>query len=357
MTPDRSFAGPMSLALHVLADCIAVSLIIVVVLGLLPSGAVLGELRALFVEVWIYTILIATPAHWLGPRLHSRMTRRAPAVQWIVLIAALLAIAVAGTVIGSIIVFALNLEPGADVRDIVAVSARLSLYLTLLVGVIHAMVLLLQDRARSAEGRLRAKELEYERASKLAAEARLAALESRLHPHFLFNALNTLSSLIPSAPARAERLLERISGLLRFSLDTGQQGLVLLEQEMRIVRSYLEVERERFGERLRFSIDAPEHAGLRVPPLSVQTLVENCVKHAVQPRRDGGELRVRAIPEDGHLRIDVSDDGPGFSAAALPAGHGLDNLRSRLALLLGDDAPLCATRHDGWMTVSFRVPI
>ena len=150
---------------------------------------------------------------------------------------------------------------------------------------------------------------------KEATEAQLASLESRIHPHFLFNTINSVSSLIHEDPDRAERLLERMAALLRFSLDANQSGLVPLEREMKIVSDYLEIEKTRFGDRLRFKVEcSPAIAHMGIPPLSVQTLVENSVKFAVAPRREGGQILVRASAENNHLEIAVWDDGAPFFA-------------------------------------------
>jgi LytS/YehU family sensor histidine kinase len=315
------------------------------------------ELAALLAEAWIYTILIATPAHWLLPRLHAFVIGRRSSVQWAFFVAVLVLLSIAGSVVGSGIVLALNLEPGATFGATVAVSVKLSVLLAVLIGIAHAMLILVRDRLDAAEGKLRTQEAEHERALKLATEALLAALEARIHPHFLFNALNTVSSLIPTAPERAEHLLQRLSALLRFSLDVHQGGLVSLEQELKIVRDYLEIEQARFGPRLRFTIEASaELADRQVPSLSVQTLVENSVKHAVGSNRDGAEIRIRAAAEGDSLRIEVADTGPGFSLGQLPAGHGLDNLRSRLAALFGDAEALRVAARDGWTVVGFRLP-
>lgn len=190
-------------------------------------------------------------------------------------------------------------------------------------------------------GKYKHAELERERAVKLAAEARLASLESRIHPHFLFNTLNSISSLIHSNPEAADEQLQRLCSLLRFSLDAPEKPLVNLGREMQIVRDYLEIEKTRYGARLRFAIDVPDALlSAEVPALSVQTLVENAVKHAVAPRREGGEVRVRARDGGSGLRIEVGDDGPGVSESAIVAGHGLDILRGRLAAHYGARARL-----------------
>jgi hypothetical protein len=171
-------------------------------------------------------------------------------------------------------------------------------------------------------------------------EARIASLESRIRPHFLFNALNSAIALIPEDPARAENVLERLSGLLRFSLDAHSR-LVPLREELRVVVDYLEIERVRFGERLAYELDVPAACEtFDVPAFAVQTLVENSVKHAVSPRKQGARIRVRARAESGRLALDVTDDGPGFTGEIWRPGHGLDALRSRLEALYGAAAQL-----------------
>jgi LytS/YehU family sensor histidine kinase len=184
---------------------------------------------------------------------------------------------------------------------------------------------------------------EHTRALALAAEARLASLESRVRPHFLFNSLNSAIALIPENPSRAEQVLERLSALLRFSLDANRTRLVPLGEELRIVVDYLEIERVRFGERLRYRVEVPaELEACTVPAFALQTLVENSVKYAVATRSGGGEIRVAAKRNGAGLELVVEDDGPGFSDAPQPAGHGLDTLRARLDELYGKAATLAA---------------
>jgi LytS/YehU family sensor histidine kinase len=184
-------------------------------------------------------------------------------------------------------------------------------------------------------------ELERERALKLASEARLASLESRIHPHFLFNTLNSISSLIHSDPVKADEQLQRLCALLRFSLDSSETPLVPLGQELKIVRDYLDIEKTRFGDRLRFTIDVADGLlDFAVPPLAVQTLVENSVKYVIAPSRSGGEVIVRAALRDGRLVVTVADGGPGVAEGLVVPGHGLDNLRARLQVLFGDRAVL-----------------
>lgn len=199
---------------------------------------------------------------------------------------------------------------------------------------------------------------EKERALKLASEAQLASLESRVHPHFLFNALNSVSALTRDDPIKAERLIQRLAALLRFSLDSNDHGLVTLDEELKIVRDYLEIEQARFGARLSSSISvAPGAGSLKTPPLALQTLVENSVKHAISPRREGGEVRVAAALRGDDLVLEVWDSGAGFDLAATPGGHGLDNLAARLKSLFDGKARLQVEKRGGGAAVTITMPI
>jgi LytS/YehU family sensor histidine kinase len=216
----------------------------------------------------------------------------------------------------------------------------------------------MRDRLANATLELRTKELERERALKLATEARLSSLESRLHPHFLFNTLNSISSLIPEDPERAEKLVGQMAALLRFSLDSTRSGVVPLERELRIVGDYLEIEKTRLGDRLKYDVTAPPDLDfLAVPPLAIQTLVENSIKHAIAPNRGGGWLTVSVERSNGTLNLGVRDSGPGFDLQQSPAGHGIDNLRSRLAALYGNAASIMSSREDGAASVRLNIPV
>ncbi len=221
-------------------------------------------------------------------------------------------------------------------------------------AMVHAS---LRERVRASEERLHEKEAGEERALKLAAEARLRSLESRIRPHFLFNTLNSISSLIALDPSRAEQIVGRLSALLRASLDSGNQPLIPLQQELAMVESYLDIERARFGDKLRGSTDvADELLGAKVPPMSVQALVENAVKHGIAPQRGGGEIKVAVSAENESLKIEVRDSGPGFNLADIPAGRGLDNLVERLDALFGAKARLNVFRRDGQSVVEMVLP-
>jgi two-component system sensor histidine kinase AlgZ len=236
-------------------------------------------------------------------------------------------------------------------------TLRIALLLALVFGLGAYFFVSMRDRLRATEGQLHEKEIAEERALKLAAEARLRSLESRIHPHFLFNTLNSISALIALDPARAEETIGRLAALLRASLDTTSQPLIPLHQELAMVAHYIDIEKIRFGEKLRGSVDVPaELQDAKVPPMSIQSLVENAVKHGITSQSSGGDFLVTAFSENGSLHIEVRDSGPGFDLTAIPAGHGLDNLVERLDTLFGAKARLNVYQRDGRAIVEMVLP-
>src|SRR5450755_3024558 len=236
-------------------------------------------------------------------------------------------------------------------------TLRVAMPLAIVFGLGALVHALLQERIQTIEKHLHEKEVAEERTRKLAAEARLRSLEARIRPHFLFNTLNTISSLIAVNPARAEQIVGRLAELLRASLDTSHQPLIPLREELAMVESYIDIERARFGDKLRGSVEVPaELQDAKVPPMALQSLVENAVKHGITPQSGGGEFLVTASAENGSLRIEVRDTGPGFDLSAIPAGHGLDSVVERLDALFGAKARLNVFRRDGYSVVEMIVP-
>jgi two-component system sensor histidine kinase AlgZ len=343
--------------LRILAENCAIAVVPSVFLYLLYDGVSFDHLRHVAVDSFVYVNVIVLLAKGTLPSLYPAVSRRGPVAMWTVFVSMLILISAVGSLLGSFILVGLRLESWTAFRTVLVDSFRLSVFLTLVIGTARVVFERIQGQLENTRLKLRTEELEHERALKLATEARLTSLEARLHPHFLFNTLNSISSLIPADPERAERMVERMAALLRFSLDAHQGGLVTLERELKIVRDYLEIEQARLGQRLRYQLDAgAELMDCALPPLSVQTLVENSIKYAVAPERQGGEIRVQAGRRNGCLQIGVADTGPGFTMDSALAGHGLDNLRSRLAALFGNAAELRVERRDGWTTVTLQVP-
>jgi sensor histidine kinase YesM len=216
----------------------------------------------------------------------------------------------------------------------------------------------LRNRVQVMQEKLSEKDAVVARAQKLAAEARLQSLESRIQPHFLFNTLNSISSLTATNPERAEQIVGRLALLLRASLDSSNQPLIPLRQELDMVESYLEIESVRLGEKLKRSVAVPpELLEAKVPPMSIQSLVENAVKYGVTPLNRGGEVVVHASSQDELLHIEIRDTGLGFDLSKIPAGHGLDQLTQRLDTLFASKAYLRVARRYGYSIVEMILPL
>jgi two-component system sensor histidine kinase AlgZ len=323
----------------------------------MSSGTRPVDLLRYFFVAFVYSFFIGCLAHGAMPYIWAWSMPKRPLVRRSVAAVALTVLASAGCLVAGGFFVALGTYPRSQFWVFFRQSVSVSVLVSMIVGSFIITYESMKAQLQQTNLDLRTKELERERALKLATEARLSSLESRIHPHFLFNTLNSISSLIQEDPQRAERLIERIAALLRFSLDSGQAGLVPLHQEMKIVRDYLEIERARFGDRLRFEVDVPaELDHLEVPPLSIQTLVENSVKFAVAPRREGGAIRISAAKTASRIELKVWDDGPGFTIDSVIAGHGLDNLQARLLTLFNMEAALGMERTASGMLVRISMP-
>jgi two-component system, LytTR family, sensor kinase len=215
------------------------------------------------------------------------------------------------------------------------------------------------------------RDLREQEIGRLATEAELRALQAQLNPHFLFNALTTIGYLIQTAPGRAMDTLMGLTGLLRRILKRSTGELVTLGEELELIEMYLAIERARFEERLRVKIDVPfDLRTLRIPPLLLQPLVENAVKHGISPARGGGEIVVAAELErilegsaaDAVLCVRVQDTGKGASQRQLEEGRrrgvGLTNVESRLARYYGPTASLrIETAPGAGFEVKARLPV
>ena len=165
--------------------------------------------------------------------------------------------------------------------------------------------------------------------------AELRSLRAQINPHFLFNALTLLAEKVRQLPA-AERLVLNLADVFRFALESTQRDSVPLRAELATVRAYLEIQAERFGDRLRWTIDAPDAVlEANVPPMVLQPLVENAVTHGISARPEGGTVRVIAAETGGRLRLTVSDDGVGFTPTTAAERVGLANVRARVAYVGG----------------------
>lgn len=219
-------------------------------------------------------------------------------------------------------------------------------------GFSHALAYYRESRQRALET------LQLE--SQLA-HARLESLKMQLNPHFLFNALNTVSQFIFEAPEKADRMVTNLGELLRLSLDAGGEHQVTLRQELEFLNRYLDIQKARFGDRLttHFDIDDGLYDAL-VPTLILQPLVENAVRHGISPRSAQGRIEIDAQVRGSMLCLRVRDNGAGLdeSEPARREGVGLGNTRARLRQLYGPDQNLTfAARPGGGVVVTLTFPL
>src|SRR5215469_10075143 len=212
--------------------------------------------------------------------------------------------------------------------------------------------------AIQTRNRLHEKETLTARAEAQAAAARLDAVRARLNPHFLFNALHTLSALVKFRPAMAEGAIERLGDMLRYALKEDGRELVEFSEEYDFTRQYLAFEQVRYEDRLKVDLQIDQQSfNFDIPPFSIQTLAENAVRHAISVRAQGGSIWIKCCCNDGKLTVTVRDDGPGNGTDAGQSHHfGLRSLRERLHAAYGGAADLRVQGGPEGFEASFDVP-
>ncbi len=227
-----------------------------------------------------------------------------------------------------------------------ATLAKMSPFV-LIMAAFMVVVLLMGERRIQAETLAARQNEQIAATARLLAEARLQALQAQIEPHFLYNTLANVLSLIDTQPALARHMLERFIAYLRSSLVASRAGETTLGAEAELISAYLEVLAVRMGARLRYSIKiASELQSLRIAPMLLQPLVENAINHGLEPKVEGGEVQLSATLEQDLLCIAITDTGVGLGNGAVPnrpsagTGVGMSNLRERLQNLYGGSARL-----------------
>jgi hypothetical protein len=225
----------------------------------------------------------------------------------------------------------------------------LGVALYLLAAALHYMIVAF-ERSREAERRA----LEFEIASR---EAELRALRAQIHPHFLFNSLNSINALIGARPEEARQLCVRLADFLRRSLTVGSRETISLAEELDLAEQLFSIEKVRFGDRLSHVIVADDAArSCPVPPLVLQPLVENAVTHGVAQSLEGGEIRIEAERRGAELRIAVVNPRDPDAPRKRGTGIGLQNVRRRLFTLHGEAAEVRVLPGDSTFRVELRLP-
>jgi len=230
-------------------------------------------------------------------------------------------------------------------------------FTSLVISFTLSVIFYWRERHARSEAALQAERVRAERTEREAVLANLRALQAQIEPHFLFNTLANVASLVDPDPAKAKRMLESFIRFLRASLNATRSESTTLADEAELISAYLDVLHIRMGERLRYEVDVPpELHSVSLPPMLLQPVVENCIKHGLEPKVDGGTVSVRAHREGSGVAVRIADTGVGF-APTTRGGMGLTNVRDRLRLVYGDRASLVvAEASRGGAVVTLTIP-
>ncbi|MDQ7065911.1 MAG: histidine kinase [candidate division KSB1 bacterium] len=208
--------------------------------------------------------------------------------------------------------------------------------------------------------KLREREQQTARLQELAREREIAALKAQINPHFLFNTLNTISAMVKNKPEVARNMIAQLAELMRYTLQSFQRDFVKLDEELTFIRNYLTLEHRRFSDRMTFDIHVEvDVEDARVPPMILQPLIENAIRHGIAPKEEGGRIHIDVRNQDGRLRFCIRDTGIGMNGAdSEPQGVGLKNTNERLLRLFGVEAQLQIQSYPGKGTeVQFTIPL
>jgi signal transduction histidine kinase len=229
------------------------------------------------------------------------------------------------------------------------------------IDLIIALLIVIAVHALIYYQNFRASELAQSSLRTQLAQAQLRALKMQLHPHFLFNTLHSISSLVLEDPPKANSMIARLGDFLRLTVENSEQQLVTLKEETEFLRCYLDIEQVRFGDRLTVAFELePQTLSAQLPHLILQPIVENAIQHAIAPRATRGHINIQANRLDSLLRVAISDNGPGITSNAnSPAKKcvGLTNVRTRLQQIYGSDFrfELTSGKNEG-LTVIMEIP-
>jgi len=253
----------------------------------------------------------------------------------------LLAVAgiIAGSVIGSL---SGSVITGADIALLHTTPASRvqTILFGILFGAIISYIFISRDKLTASQALIQEERIKRLLAEKKTIESDLKRLQAQIEPHFLFNTLATILSLLESEPARGRTMLKDLTLHLRATLSKTRSDHVTIGQEIKMITAYINIFKGRMGDRLRYADHVPDTVRSRLlPPMLLQPLVENAIKHGIEPKIDGGQITITASVTDNKLRIEVADTGLGFDSTGL-AGLGLANVKERLQALYADQARL-----------------
>ncbi len=321
-------------------------LIIAVFLGLVGTPGTFSSHLIVSLSIGILTHILIYLSLWF-------LSKKGPLIQlfYVVLMIAI------GFFLGMNLGFRISAEGLMSAAEIQQVFIR-SLPFGLLFGGIISWFFYARGRLAEAQSKIREAELKRLAREKDLIKAQLKLLQAQIEPHFLFNTLANVHSLITTEPAIATTMLENLDHYLRAALDHSRSDVSPLSKELELLKAYLDIQSIRMGERLRYVFDvADDVAALPFPPMILQPLLENAVKHGLEPALAGGSIELRARLHDKRIEIKLIDDGIGFGKGCA-AGMGLSNVRERLHSLFGEQSSFhIATSVSGGVTVCLTVPV
>ena len=326
-------------------------LITLVTLPLASNPHSLVHAAGCLIATWLCTVLVGSLMHfavnWSAPRLLERL--RPPGLAY----AGIAAVAATSVVVGL-----LALMPWLGALGH-AVDENLITFIFYGSVGISAIYLVLARAAAVVAARSHLQSDRMLASEEDALRNRLAALQAQMNPHFLFNTLNAVASLVHQQPDLAEATIERLAGVLQYAIKSGQHDKVRLGDELDAVRDYLGIEQARFGARLRSTIAvSPELLEYLLPPMLLQPLDENAVLHGLGSREQGGEITITGRTEGNAVVLTVSDDGVGPGGSTRKGNRvGLSSVRERIALTFGEaGAFMTRARVGGGFECELRVP-
>ena len=302
----------------------------------------LGWLGALALSaVLLMSLIVALTGAWFGP------SRAKTGTKSIVL---LIGVTLAGAIAGGLGANIFRTGSLDNIADEFARAAPKILIGGLIAGIVYAVLMVSIVQFRRGQLLRRNQQLErqaqQERMGRQVADARLKLLQAQVEPHFLFNTLASVQQLAEGKAPEAAQLTAQLITFLRGGLKSLREDTTTLGREFKVMQAYLEIMQTRMHDRLTFTLELPEALrDFQVPPAMLISLVENAIKHGLEPSLEGGEIHIRAAREDDRLRITVTDTGQGLNAAQSGGGVGLDNIRQRLRVLFSDSAHLMVSRN------------
>lgn len=215
---------------------------------------------------------------------------------------------------------------------------KTSIIFALIFGALVTGYFILRHRLEESAAKLAEKEINEQRLLQLKTKAELEALRAKINPHFLFNTLNSIASLIPVDPAKAEEMVQKLAHLFRFTLEASHHEMMKLTDELQVIREYLAIEKIRLGERLSYEIAMDEAlANMLIPGLLLQPLVENSVEHGIAPAKNGGHISLACRANGKFCHIEINDTGKGFTDTQAQEHFGIGSVRERLVLSYGEN--------------------